>query len=239
MIGVGGGYRIDELETGVYKIHAKTNLVYARGNIEAAREMWQDQAVKVCGDDNFLEKNIDEYEIYRVDAGPFLKVDQWQNVKNGIVVCDIFSDDRIGIYQSEMAVESAAPLNQPQAGPLIDTYVPDITGTWVSDITDNDNSYFRNENLKKLVVTFEQSGKEIVGKISLFTNAYIKGTREGDTIKFIFYSPPMSPYEIIGEWKVSADGYRLEGTWRHPEVAQGSRLIFSHASGKWNLTKIK
>jgi hypothetical protein len=84
-----GGYRIFELKTGVYNIHAETNQVYKRDNIEVAREMWRDQAVSVCGDDNFLEKNIDEREIYHPRPKKCLRCfpDQWTNVKNGIVVC--------------------------------------------------------------------------------------------------------------------------------------------------------
>jgi hypothetical protein len=135
--------------------------------------------------------------------------------------------DRITVYEKsgrvlELIVEEAITTVQP----ALDT---DLTGTYISDITDNDNSYFRKENHKKLVVTFEQSGEKTVGKISSLTNAYIEGTREGDTIRFFFYSPTISHYEIRGEWKVSADGYRLEGTWRHP---------VSIASGKWNLTRL-
>jgi len=106
----------------------------------------------------------------------------------------------------------------------------DITGTWVSNITDNNNKYFQKENHKKLVVTFEQNGERIVGNVSSLTDGYIEGIREGDTIKFSFYSTTISYSEISGEWNVSADGYGLEGSWKHP---------VNFSSGKWNLTKVR
>jgi len=137
--------------------------------------------------------------------------------------------DRITVYEKsgrvlELIVEESITTDQP---------APDtsLTGTWASDITDNTNNRVRffKENNKKLVVTFEQNGEKTVGKISSLTDGYIEGTREEDTIKFIFYSPTITNYELRGEWKVSADGNRLEGSWRHP---------VSIASGKWNLTRL-
>lgn len=135
--------------------------------------------------------------------------------------------DRITVYEKsgqvlELIVEESITTNQP----ALDT---GLTGTWVSDITDNSNRYFKKKNHKKLVVTFEQSGERIVGKVSSLTDGYIEGVREGDTIKFFFRSLKISHYEITGEWKVSADGYEMEGSWKHPTYL---------SSGKWNLTRL-
>ena len=135
--------------------------------------------------------------------------------------------DRITVYERsgrvlELIVEESITTDQP---------APDtsLTGTWVSDITDNNNRYFKKKIHKKLVVTFEQSGEKIVGKVSSLPDEYIEGVREGDTIKFFFWSHQITYYEISGEWKVSADGDEMVGSWKHPVY---------NSSGKWNLTRL-
>ena len=55
----GGGYRLVFLEPGVYKIEAMTNEDITL-NPKTARKMWRDQAVKVCGSDNYIEKDVYE-----------------------------------------------------------------------------------------------------------------------------------------------------------------------------------
>jgi len=105
----------------------------------------------------------------------------------------------------------------------------DLTGTYISEITDNENRYFRKANHKKLVVRLIQDDKKITGIIDSLAGGHIEGTREGDTVKFSFYGvPAISNYVISGEWKVSASGDLLDGSWKHP---------VDFDSGKWNLTR--
>jgi len=110
---------------------------------------------------------------------------------------------------------------------------PDITGTYISEITSSHPQYFRLKKHRKLVITLEQKGDSITGGDSS-TNSNITGILQGNTIKFTFWSSQMnnvagSGTPVTGEWKVNANGIKLEGSWNsHPA-----------ASGKWNLTRIQ
>ena len=136
--------------------------------------------------------------------------------------------DQIRIYDKsgrvfELVVEAVATPDQLE---------PDssLTGTYISDITDNENRYFRNANHRRLVVSLEQDNEKITGKVQSLAGGYIEGTRQGDTVKFTFYGvPAIASYEIRGEWTVNADGDLLEGSWKHS---------VAFASGKWNMMRL-
>jgi len=105
----------------------------------------------------------------------------------------------------------------------------DITGTYISDITSSSSwpSAFDKKSNRELEIIFEQKGNRITG-INDSVNLKISGTREGDTIKFLFWGSKLSGYDIKGTWKVNSDGSKLVGTWSNPS-----------GGGQWNLIKIK
>ena len=102
-----------------------------------------------------------------------------------------------------------------------------LVGTYVSDITSNTYWRFTRRQHRQLKITFSQQGNEITG-INQSTNLKISGIREGDEISFFTWPSDISSDEIKGEWRISADGSRIEGRWTHP-----------HGSGRWNLRKVR
>jgi len=112
--------------------------------------------------------------------------------------------------------------------------VPDISGTYISEITsDRRYAYFNSKSNRSLVITIKQDGNNISATDkSNFIN--IVGTKVGDTIEFYFIASSQmgthSGTQIDGVWKVNADASRFEGKWKSS---------IGGASGKWNLTKIE
>ncbi|MCG6891799.1 MAG: hypothetical protein LJE92_19630 [Gammaproteobacteria bacterium] len=160
-------------------------------------------------------------------SSPALAADQ-QTQAGNLQLDQIHRGDQITVYDKsgrvfELIVEATATPDklEPDTG---------LTGTYISDITDNENKYFRKANHRKLVITFKQDDKIIAGKVDSLADGFIEGTREGDTIKFLFYGvPSITSFVIRGEWKVNANGDMLEGSWKHP---------VEFASGKWNLARL-
>ncbi len=128
--------------------------------------------------------------------------------------------DRITVYEKsgrvlELIVDEVITTNQAE----LDT---SLTGTYISEITSADSWYFRLKKHRELIISLEQNGNTITGSDRL-TNSEIIGTVDGEIIKFEFWSGQLNNNRVTGEWKVNADGTRLEGSWDH---------------GKWNLTRL-
>ena len=106
----------------------------------------------------------------------------------------------------------------------------DISGTYVSDITSNSSSIFPKE-YRKIVITFEQDGNNVIGKDSTgkFT---VSGSRNGNYINFITgemgYHKCMCNH-IAGSWRIVNDGKKLEGLWDRGAGFKGT----------WNLTRVE
>jgi hypothetical protein len=114
-----------------------------------------------------------------------------------------------------------------QAGPNTPGTQANLSGTYVSDITTNSHWVFNHGKHRRLKITFEQQGNKITGT-NRSANLKITGVREDDEISFFTWPSDISSGEIKGNWKVSPDGSKIEGTWSHP-----------HGGGKWNLTRIE
>jgi len=105
---------------------------------------------------------------------------------------------------------------------------PNITGTYVSEITSNHARYFR-KKYRKLVITFKQDGNSVTASDNTY-KVDIWGTRDGDIIFFDMGTNKMNDFNgASGKWKINVDGTRLEGSWE----------ASYNASGKWNLTRIQ
>jgi len=100
--------------------------------------------------------------------------------------------------------------------------IPDLTGTYVSDIRGGPTWMFRD---RKPRLTFKQRGKNIIGTNVSRSDNEIIGTRKGNTIKFKYWGPHRL---ILGEWNISPGGDRLVGTWEEGE-----------GRGTWDLTRIQ
>lgn len=104
---------------------------------------------------------------------------------------------------------------------------PDITGSYVSEITSKHSWYFDKKVNRSLALTLTQSGNTITGYDSANV-AVITGTRDRNTIKFRFWAEGITAYELRGTWIINPEDNRLEGSWIQP----------SHdATGQWNLAK--
>jgi len=109
---------------------------------------------------------------------------------------------------------------------------PDITGTYVSDIETSRYDYFSKKDLK-LALTLKQQNNSITGTDSS-GKAEITGSREGNAITFIFWSPKIAGgCQLDGMWEINSDGTRLDGSWKCNSAGG------IEAYGKWNLTKIQ
>ena len=100
-----------------------------------------------------------------------------------------------------------------------------ISGTYVSEITSSSSWYFNVRKHRKVKVTFQQDGNDIIG-INKEYNLKITGTRKGNDVTFITTSSKISG-QLKGQWKISADGSKLTGKWNR-----------SGNGGQWNLEKI-
>jgi len=98
----------------------------------------------------------------------------------------------------------------------------DISGIWKSNITSGE---IRNRNR---VITFIQVGNTITGTWDTDPFHNITGVREGDTIKFNWIEGSATDKE--GKWKISPDGFRMEGRWTR---------IDGIRSGRFDLEKIQ
>ena len=105
----------------------------------------------------------------------------------------------------------------------------DITGRYVSEITNNNQSYFK-KKYRNLVITLNQDGNNITGTDES-GSAIIEGNRNGDTIKFVFFYDKVSSFEVKGTWNVIADG-TMVGSWIIPGNTK-------NPSGNWSLTRIE
>ena len=81
----------------------------------------------------------------------------------------------------------------------------DISGIWKSNITGGE---IHNRNR---VITFKQTGNTISGTWDTDPFHKITGVREGDTIKFDWIEGGAMDKE--GRWKISPDGFKMEGRW--------------------------
>jgi len=100
--------------------------------------------------------------------------------------------------------------------------IPDLTGTYVSDIRGGPTWMFRD---RKPRLTFKQRGKNIIGTNVSRSDNEIIGPRKGNTIQFKYWGPHRL---ILGEWNISSGGDRLVGTWEGEE-----------GRGTWDLTRIQ
>ena len=86
----GGGYLVDEISDGVFKITAKTN-VAQWSDYGTARPMWKKHAEEACQGKKYTELNINEYEYEKpvirmtIESLFFRYI---VTVKEGIAVCD-------------------------------------------------------------------------------------------------------------------------------------------------------
>jgi hypothetical protein len=106
-----------------------------------------------------------------------------------------------------------------------------LSGTYISDITSNSHWQFT-KRYQKLRITFEQSGNKITGIDDRY-NTKINGTIADNTIRF--YVEPgqaLGGYDAEGEWNISSDGKKLEGSWK-------SRNSADSAAGTWTLSKVE
>ena len=81
----GGGYRVVKTAPNTYRITAITNKSKFE-HPEIASKMWQDQAARICGGVNYTESNTVE-RVVRHDNLWIQDTDDWQNVKQGDVLC--------------------------------------------------------------------------------------------------------------------------------------------------------
>jgi hypothetical protein len=103
-----------------------------------------------------------------------------------------------------LAGEIAAPLTQTP---------PDfnITGTYIANVTREDNSdYFCFNQKKTFQIELKQENDIINGKFLSGISGGIEGAMAGNKVKFNWYTARCSNL-IEGEWTVSSDGSSLEG----------------------------
>ena len=74
-------------------------------------------------------------------------------------------------------------------------------------------------------ITFQQNGNRIIGTNQSRQDNAINGTRDGNTIKFKYWTQWR---EYTGTWKISPDGSRLDGSFEN----------INGYGGKWVLTRI-
>ncbi len=86
----GGGYLIEPVSDGVFRIVAKTN-VAQWSDYGTARRMWKKHAEEVCKGKPYTEMEVEEYE-YEKRVEPRLTIESWLfryivTVKTGLAVC--------------------------------------------------------------------------------------------------------------------------------------------------------
>jgi len=166
-------------------------------------DLWAEALVLVDGDE---EKRYAKYivlraeQLYREAQAPKLQNDQYDD-------SPLFTST-VSDVQPELNDQSEI--------------IPDLTGTYVSDIRGGPTWMFRD---RKPRLSFKLRGKKIIGTNISQTDNEIIGTRKGDTIKFEYWGPHRL---ISGEWNISPGGDRLVGTWEEEE-----------GRGTWDLTRIQ
>jgi len=136
------------------------------------------------------------------------------------------------LYQKNTASNASINQNQqaqviirpePVERPRLDRSIlgTDITrGTYYSDITG-----VHGLNADGARISFQQNGDRITGTNQSRQDNAINGTRDGDTIKFKYWTQWR---EYTGSWKISTDGRRLEGSFEN----------INGYGGKWILTRM-
>jgi hypothetical protein len=99
------------------------------------------------------------------------------------------------------------------------SFKDDISGIWKSNITGGEMS---NRNR---VITFKQTGNTISGTWDTDPFHKITGVREGDTIKFDWIEGSATDKE--GKWKISPDGFKMEGRWTRIDGIRSGRFDLS------------
>lgn len=79
----GGAPEIMELGDGKYFISSKTGLSYFV-NTEKAAKKFHEQAVKLCGSNNYTESEIREWHM---EQGPIAELRQKVTIKDGVIQC--------------------------------------------------------------------------------------------------------------------------------------------------------
>ena len=87
----GGGYSVEQVSEGVYKIVAKTN-VAQWSDYGTARRMWKKHAQEACEGKAYVELDVNEYEYDRFPNRIVMSIEQLFfryiiTVKEGLAVC--------------------------------------------------------------------------------------------------------------------------------------------------------
>jgi hypothetical protein len=87
----GGGYLVEPVSEGVYKITAKTN-VAQWSDYGTARRMWKKHAEDACKGKTYVESEVSEYTYEEHTEGPIMFIEQLffryiVTVKEGLAVC--------------------------------------------------------------------------------------------------------------------------------------------------------
>ena len=87
----GGGYLVEEVSEGTFRIIAKTN-VAQWSDYGTARRMWKKRAEEACNGKPYTEVDVKEYEYDESEGQPILFFEQifFRNivtVKEGLAVC--------------------------------------------------------------------------------------------------------------------------------------------------------
>lgn len=131
------------------------------------------------------------------------------------------SSQQAGTVSSEIEPVAVAPVDRKT------TTAGEISGTFVSAITSNHPWPFRNRKSRSMRVSLQQKGDRLVASSEGDSGNFLT-RRTGDTINFVYTSAAIG-YDIVGEWKLLADGNSFQGTWQLPVY---------EASGK-DLTRIE
>ena len=84
----GGGYKVDEVSSGVYRITAKTNVAPVT-NMSGAQNMWEEHAEESCGELGYTEENVHEYSYEKMPPTLFGLGKYIVSVKEGLAVCKV------------------------------------------------------------------------------------------------------------------------------------------------------
>ena len=87
----GGGYSVEQVSEGVYKIIAKTN-VAQWSDYGTARRMWKKHAQEACKGKTYVELDVNEYEYDKYPNRIAMSIEQLFfryiiTVKEGLAVC--------------------------------------------------------------------------------------------------------------------------------------------------------
>lgn len=116
-----------------------------------------------------------------------------------------------------------------EATPIDTSTQVDISGTYASEITSNQQETFRNTG-DKLVLTLKQNGDRVTATNSVH-GLKIDGTRKGDIIEFFVEPNRMNWFQNqTGVWEINPDGISITGSWK---------MRHWGAEGKWNLRRIE